>query len=438
MSGNVYKAAILVSILAAAVWLSPAVAKKELVDKVVAVVEDDAIFQSDIEQTLKQFLVQRGLTNPPPSERGTLEQQALEELINAKLVLAKAKRLGIEVSFDEVERAVDRAIEENKQTLGGAAAFQRQLAAENMTMDELKRLYREQLRNRMLVDRVLAREISRGSLRVTDQDVLDAYQKKKAELPPRPSVVRLRTIYVALSSSANAKAESRARIEELHRRIGAGEDFAKVAEEKSEDPSAKNGGNLGTLKLADLSDRTFADAAAGLSIGEVSQPVLTSYGYHVIQVTAADSTTGEVTLRHILVRVKPGEEDTQAAFAKANDLREKLAGGAPFDSTAMLHSDDEATASGGGDLGWLRIEDLPEFFQDVLETMSPGDISQVLREPAGFRIVKLVEREGERPFEFAEVKDEIRNLVEKEKMASAYDTYLAGLRSEFYVETLNN
>ncbi len=430
--------AVLVSILVAAVWLSPAGAKRELVDKVVAVVEDDAIFQSDIEQTLKQFLVQRGLTNLPPSERGTLEQQALEELINAKLVLAKARRLNIEVSFDEVEKAVDRAIEENEQTLGGEAAFQRQLAAEGLSMDELRRLYREQLRNRMLVDRVLASEISRGSLRVTDQDVLDAYEKKKAELPPRPAVVHLRTIYVALESSENAKTEARGRIEELHRRVVAGEDFAGIAKENSEDPSAKNGGSLGMLKLADLNDRTFADAAAGLSIGEISPPVLTSHGFHVIQVTAADSTTGEVALRHILVRIKPGDEDIQMVFAKANDLREKLAEGAPFDSTAMLYSDDEATAPKGGDLGWLRIDDLPEFFRDVLETMNPGDISQVLREPVGFRIVKLVEREGERPFEFAEVKDEMRNMVEKEKMATAYDTYLAGLRSEFYVETLSN
>ncbi len=417
--------------------LPSAQTEKKLIDKVVAVVEDDAIFQSDIEQTLKQFLVQKGKPGFSPGERATLERQALDELVNARLVLAKARRLGIDVSFDEVEKAVDQAIDENRKTLGGDAPFQKQLDAEGLSVDDLRRLYREQLRNRMLVDRVLASEISRGSLRITDRDLLEAYKARKDELPMRPAVVHLHTVYLSLESSANAKAVAKKRIEELHRRIVAGEDFAKVAEEHSEDPSAQRGGSLGSLKLTDLSDKKFAETAGALAVGEVSPPVQTGYGFHVIQVTGADSTTQEVSVRHILIRIKPGDDDIQTVFAKANKIHGMLVGGAAFDSTAILYSDDEATASKGGDLGWLRVQDLPEFFQDVLESMNPGDISQVLREPNGFRIVKLVEREAERPFEFAEVKDDVRKIVEQEKMATAYDTYLATLRDEFYVEIRN-
>ncbi|MFQ5512531.1 MAG: peptidylprolyl isomerase [Candidatus Krumholzibacteriia bacterium] len=435
MKTKAYRTIILLAAVAAAGWVSHAGAEKKLVDRVVAVVEDNAIFQSDIEQTIKQFLVQRGKTSLQASERATLEQQALDELIDAKLVLAKARRLGIEVTFDEVERAVEKAIEENKRTLGGDDAFRRQLEAEKLSIDELKRLYREQLSNRMLVDRVLAREISRGSLKVTEDDLLAAYEKKKHELPIRPPVVHLQTVYIALESSENARAQAKKKIEELHARLLAGDDFAEVAEEQSEDPSAKRGGSLGTLKLADLSDRKFAAAAAALSVGEISPPVLTSYGYHLIQVTGADSTVGEVSLRHILVRIKPGEDDIQAVFARAKEVYRQLVEGAPFDSIAMRYSDDEPTAPLGGDLGWLRVKDLPEFFQEVLKTMKPGDMSQVLREPTGFRIVRLIEREEGRPFEFAEVREEIRKMVESEKMTTAYDTYLAGLRGEFYVET---
>lgn len=428
---------------AAAVWIAVAAwwgmpvharAERKLVDRVVAVVEDHAIFKSDIEQTLKQFLMQKGQVNPKPEEREELERQVLKELVDSKLVLAKAQSLGIDVTFSEVEKAVERALAENMRALGGEAAFKRQLEAENLTMDGLRQLYREQLRNRMLVDRVLARELDRSSIKITDEDLRAAYEARKNELPSRPAVVHLRTVYLSLESSENAKAQAKARIEELRRRIMAGEDFAKVAREGSDDPSGKNGGALGSLKLSDLSDRAFADAAAALEIGEVSEPVLTAYGYHLIQVTGADSTTGEVTLRHILVRVKPGDQDIKGVFARATKIHEALVAGAPFDSVAMRESDDPSSAPAGGDLGWLRVTDLPQFFQDVLAAMAPGDISQVLREPTGFRIVQLLEREDARPYEFEEVREELRKLVEQQKMTAAYDKYLEGLRREFYVD----
>ena len=116
-------------------------AEKTLVDRVVAVVEDDAIFQSDVDQTIKQFLMQRGAADLSVTDRSQLERDALQELINSRLILAKAARLGIEVSFSEVEKMVEKAIDENKQTLGGEEPFNRQLAAEGLSQDELKQLY---------------------------------------------------------------------------------------------------------------------------------------------------------------------------------------------------------------------------------------------------------------------------------------------------------
>ena len=101
---------------------------------------------------------------------------------------------------------------------------------------------------------------------------------------------------------------------------------------------------------------------------------------------------------------------------------------------AVRYSTDASSASKGGDLGWLKVADLPEFFRDVLEGLHGGEISPVLREPSGFRIVKLIERETTRPYEFDEVRDELRQLLEQEKVSGKYDIYLETLRSEFYVE----
>jgi peptidyl-prolyl cis-trans isomerase SurA len=411
-----------------------ALAQGELVDRVIAVVEDDAIFQSDVDQGARQVLFQKGAAGVGAAERSAIEKQVLDELIKNKLVIAKANRLGISVSFAEVEKAVDRAIEENKKVMGSEQAFNRQLEAEGLTLDSLKKLYREQIHNRMLVERVIAREIDRSTVDVSEDELKRAYEEKKSGLSERPAVVHLATIFVGLESSAPAREKAKALIDEIHRRVLAGEDFASLARELSEDPSAEAGGNLGMLKLSDLGNRAFADAASKLAVGEVSEPVLTPFGYHVINVTAADSTKGEVEIRHILIRVKAEDRDIEEVYQAAQDIHRRLSEGAPFDSTAVRYSTDAASAGSGGDLGWLRESELPEFFRDVLRDMKPGEFSPVLREPSGFRIVKLLERDGARPYNFEEVREELARVLEQEKLETLYDDYLGKLRNEFYVE----
>ena len=419
---------------------SPAGAQQhgQVVDQVVAVVEDGAIFQSEVEQAVKQVMVQRGVTDVADEARDELERQALQELINSRLIVAKAQTLGIDVTFSEVEQYVDRAINENIRTLGGQPQFEQQLAREGLTMDQLKQLYRDQIRNRMIVERVLAAEINRGNLQVTDEEIRAIYNERKADMPMRPAVVHLETIYISLQSADNADNIAKQQIDDISQRISRGEDFADLAREYSEDPSGKNGGRLGSVKPEDLADDAFAAAASSLGIGEVSDPVKTQHGYHLITVTGRDPSTGAVDLSHILIKVKAGEDDVQQVYAHATSVHDEIMAGGDFNELAKQHSDDPGTADSGGDLGWLRIEDLPEFFRDVLQGMSPGDVSQVLREPDGFRIVRLLDREEARPYEYDEVRDDLKQLAEQQKLAESYDTYVAGLRDEFYVDVRVN
>ena len=126
-------------------------------------------------------------------------------------------------------------------------------------------------------------------------------------------------------------------------------------------------------------------------------------------------------------------KDIDEVFETANTIHGDLMAGASFDSLAQRFSTDKS-AGPGGDLGWLKVDELPEFFRDVRGGMKPGDISQVLREPNGFRIVKLLEQEEARPFTYEEVRDDLRKGVEEEKLAESYETYVAGLHDEFYVD----
>jgi peptidyl-prolyl cis-trans isomerase SurA len=407
-------------------------AERELVDRIVAVVEDEAIFESDVEMLITQFMFQQGRTSMTDEEHEEMYNRILQDVINDKLVVAQAGRLDVDIPFSTVEERVNQAIEDNKRSLGGEEAFERQLNREGFKLEDLKKLYRDQIRNRMLVEEVLRMEVNRGTIEIGDAELRQFYEEKKSEFPMRPAVVHLLTIFIGFESSEQVRVDAKARIDEVHRRAMGGESFTELAKTYSEDPSAPLGGDLGFVKPEDLAEPAFAKAVANLSIGEISNPIQTSFGFHIVQVTERNPDTGEVRIRHILIRPTASEEDVEDVFAKATSIRAEIGNGASFEEMADLHSTDP-NATKGGDLGWLKVDDLPAFFQDVLAGMRPGEISQVLRESAGFRIVKLLEREEPRPYEFDEIKPELQRLYEQEKLEDLYKEYVKGLRDRFTV-----
>jgi peptidyl-prolyl cis-trans isomerase SurA len=408
-------------------------AEREMLDRVVAVVEDEAIFESDIQVLITQMMFQQGRTSMSNDEHAEMYNRVLEEMINDKLVIAQAARLDVDIPFEVVEERVNKAISDNMKSLGGEAVFEQQLEKEGFTIESLKALYRQQIRNRMLVEEVLRMEVDRGAIEISEQDLLDFYEEKKGEFPLRPAVVNLKTIFIGFETSDAVKVDARTKIEDIRRRAMSGESFADLAKQYSEDPSGPLGGDLGFVKPEDLAEQSFADAAANLGIGEISEPVQTAYGYHILQVTERRPETGEARLRHILVRLSASEADIQNIYVNATDIHQRIMAGASFEEMADEYSTDP-NAGPGGDLGWLRIADLPEFFQDVLSGMKPGDMSQVLRESAGFRIVKLVGQQEPRPYDFEEIRNELQRLYESEKLEEVYKVYVKDLRNRFSVK----
>jgi len=408
-------------------------AEREVIDRIVAVVEDEAVFESDVDQAVRQYLFQQGKTSVTPAERDTLFRDALDNLINDRLVIAQAGRLGIDVPFADVEAQVNKAIDENKRMIGGEEAFERQLETEGLTADELKRMYRVQIRNRMLVERVLQKDMTRQRGAVSDEELKKFYDEHRDRVPQRPEVVHLKTIFIGFETASDATSAAREKIVALRVRIIEGADFGDVAKAESEDASAALGGDLGFLRPQDLREPALAAAATSLDLGQVSEPVFTVYGFHLVQITDRRPESGEVRMRHILVRAVPSEADVQKVFAGANSIYEDIRKGESFDSLAARYNTDPA-ATRNGDLGWLRVAELPEFFRDVLAGLKPGDVSQVMRETAGFRIVKLIERDAARPYEFSEIKDDIKRLYDQQMFSKTYDDYIADLRKRFPVE----
>ena len=190
----------------AAVLVSPARAERQPIDRIIAVIEDEAIFSSDVDDVVRQILFQTRNTNPTEAQLVELRREALNNLINDALIVAQAARLEIDIPFQDVEERVNAAIDENRKVLGGDAAFQAQLAREGFDEQSLRQLYRDQIKNRMLVEEVLRSQMQRDGREPSDEELRAFYDEHRADIPMRPTVVHLQTILIGFSSSTHSHA----------------------------------------------------------------------------------------------------------------------------------------------------------------------------------------------------------------------------------------
>ncbi len=403
-----------------------------IIDRVVAVVEDRSVLQSEIDLEVRRFMLQSQRTVLPEDEEKKIRREVLDGLISDHLLAIHADKEGITVTDDEVDATIERLIEDNMRALGGEDAFKRQLEKEGMTLKELRALYRERVKSKMLIERLMYSKVM-GDVIVTEAEVSEYFRDHIDELPKRPQTVRLATILLMPKPSEAARAEPLRKIREAETKVRAGEDFAGLAKEYSEGPSAQYGGSLGYIELADFADHpTFVDAVRGLTVGEVSEPVLTGFGYHLIKLE--DVSGDKILIRHILMKVESGEDDVEDTAALADSIRAQLVAGADFAEMAERYSDAEKTKESGGFVGEVAIGDLPENVRDMLAGVGDGEIAPVVRDKDGFRIFKVLGRMPERTYTFEEAREELKKIIEQEKLQERFMEYIEGLKAIYYVE----
>jgi len=219
-------------------------------DAIAAMVNDEPVLASDVEEQLFMFL-QRAQARPDSAQVDTLRRQVLDQLIDEKLLIAEAKRQGISVSPAEVNKQVESAIGEAKQRLGGDAAFAQQLARENTTEARLRDRYRADLERQMVADRLVKKVIPMKPVPQAEAEAY--YAANKSKFPQVPAQLRLSVIQLSPSPDSAALKAGRAKIEGVRKRLVAGEKFAKVAAETSDDPSSANsGGDLGYFRRGQM------------------------------------------------------------------------------------------------------------------------------------------------------------------------------------------
>lgn len=279
--------------------------------------------------------------------------------------------------------------------------------------------YRKQLAQPYLTDK-----------EVNEKLLQETYDRLKED-------VRASHILVNISEPSFPKdtLEAYNKIMKIRARIMKGEDFNKVAKEKgiSDDPSAvDNGGDLGYFTSLQMV-YPFESAAYNTKVGEVSMPIRSRYGYHIIKVTDRRKAQGEVHVAHIMIKTEADMTPTDSvnAYTKIKEIYEKLKGGAKFEDLAEQFSDDKSSASQGGELPWFGTGRMPiEFENTSFALKNKGDYSDIMKTKYGWHIIKLLDKRGLAPFE--EMKPDLKAKVSNDSRSEAGRTSLiAKIKKEY-------
>ena len=416
--------------IAAFVWLaaSAAPAAAQELDAIVAVVNDDVVVQSEVDHEIGLVvpqLQQQGTAVPPPEQ---LRKQVLERLIMKRLQQQRARQLGIEVDEATLVEAMSNIAARNGLPLEELKAT---LEAGGIRFAD----FREDTRMQILTSRLQNQEVVRN-IQVTDQEVDRLLAREAQSLVPREQV-RLSHILIALPDDPTpdqvAQAEKKANA--VLAKLRGGADFAAVAAASSDGRTALQGGDLGWFEMAAVPS-LVTELATTMAKGAVSEPLRSPTGFNIIKLTdikgGAPDTVTQTHARHILVRTNELVSDADARTRLAQ-LRQRIQGGDDFATLARAHSEDTGTALKGGDLGWVSPGDTVPEFEEAMNALSAGEISEPFKSPFGWHIVQVQERRTQ------DTADELlrlkaREAIQRRKAEEATEAWLRQLRDEAYVE----
>ncbi|MBS1913280.1 MAG: peptidylprolyl isomerase [Bacteroidetes bacterium] len=403
---------------------------RELIDGVAAVVGNDVILVSDVLQQAALYARQNRSGDPKDPK---LQRDVLNALIDEKLVLTRAKEDSIVVTDEELNRAVDYQVQRILSQFGGSAENAEK--AYGMSMDRIRQESREILRQQFLVERVRQKRFA--DLKPSEADIQQFYRTYKDSLPQVPEQVELQSIVMLAKPSAEAKSATLALAHSIIDSLKAGGDFASFARRYSGDPgSAQNGGDLGFVEKGKFVPE-FENAVKHLGVNDISDPVESPYGIHIIQLL---DRKGESThTRHILLRIQQSGSERDSLLARLKDLKRRALAGEDFAQLATKYSEDEETKELGGSLGKLPLDQIPADTKGKIADLKDGDITDpipaaVSATQSGYQIIRIAHRIAPHPLDPEQDRAQLERLAALYKQNQEYTKWVADLRTEIYWE----
>ena len=397
-------------------------------DRVVAIVDNDVVMQSQLDQRLREVratIQKRGAPLPPEH---VLTQQVLERLIIENIQLQIGDRSGVRITDEELNQAMGTIAQRNNMSLD---QFRAALAHDGLSYDEA----REQVRREMIISRVRQRRVAER-IQVSEQEVQNflASDLGKIQLSEE---YRLANILIPVPDSASPETVQAAarQAQEMYQQLKQGADFGQLAVSRSAGDNALEGGEIGWRKAAQLPS-PFDSMIGSLAVGDVTEPVRTPGGFIILKLEekrgGSKMLRDEVHVRHILLKPSEirSEEETQRLAEK---LYERIQAGESFADLAKKFSEDPGSKLNGGDLNWVDPESLVPEFREVMNNAPQGQVTKPFRSPFGWHVLEVLGRRA------TDSSDKFREQQAAQTLrARKYDeelqAWLRQIRDEAYVE----
>ncbi len=416
-------------LLLGAVFLaSGAQAQFQSLDRVVAIVDNDVIMYSQLDQRLReveQTIDKRGGQLPP---QDVLQQQVLERLIVENLQLQIGDRSGIRITDEELNQAMASIAQRNNLTLD---QFRAALSRDGLSFEDA----REQIRREMVISRVRQRRVAER-IQVTNQEVQNFLASDLGQMQLSEEF-RLANILIPVPEAASPEQIRAAaqKTSDVYDQLRSGADFAQTAISNSASENALEGGEIGWRKSAQLPP-AFSDMIRDLPVGGITEPVRTPGGFMIVKLLekrGGDTLVrDEVHVRHILI--KPNEVRSEAETRRLVErLHQRIASGEDFAELAKSFSEDPGSALNGGDLNWIDPNSLVPEFREVMAKTPSGQLSEPFKSPYGWHVLEVL---GRRATDSSEQyrEQQAMNVLRNRKYDEELQAWLRQIRDEAYVE----
>ncbi len=397
---------------------------------IVALVNSEPITNSDVQLRIARVL-QNGNSDAARMPRAELARLVLERLISERAQLQLAKEVGIKVDDASIDQAEQIVARQNQISL---AEMRQRIAADGITREE----FRADLRRELLLTRLRERELE-PKVKIGDLEIDEFLREQRSNPGAAPQEINIAQVLVAVPERASEAqlASLQQKAQGIAQRARSGEDFAKLARELSDSPDRASGGALG-LRSVDRYPPLFLDATQSTAVGGVAGPVRSGAGFHVLKVLAksqvgtGDAVVSQAQVRHILLRVD-AQRSTEQAIAQLQDFKRRIQGGtANFEGLARDNSQD-GSAKDGGDLGWRRTADFVPEFEEAVNRLAPGQLSDPVVSRFGVHLIQLQGRR-EAKLSQAEQRDAARAALREKRLEDAFESWSQEVRARAYVE----
>lgn len=402
----------------------------EYLDRIVAVVEDDVILDSELFREVAAISKKLKAANTQMPPDYVISKQVLERLIIDKLQRQLAERSGVRVTEEMLKGSVTDIARQNNMNL---SQFKQELATQGIAYKS----FVESVKNEIIINQLRGREIG-SRIKVTDREV-DHFLETQGQAGVEKIQYRLGHILIAISEGASATKiqKARAKVDRVIEELRGEADFKQKAISVSDGGQALKGGDLGWRRVNQI-PTLFVDQTRKLRVGEVSDPIRSPSGFHIIKLLEAKGLSDEVHIitqtkaRHILIKTNELVNDEEAK-KRLLDVKERIANGESFSTLAKSNSDDTGSALKGGDLGWVEPGAMVPAFEKTMNELTIKKISEPIQTQFGWHMIQVMERKEKDNSEDYK-RDQIKEEIRKRKIEEETELWLRRLRDEAYVD----